>query len=952
MSLLGSYLVHVDWLEEGALFLYGLNGPRGVDPAEMKDHLFAWHEPSFYGTFIEVSETGLHEGVKLAPAEALEFFRHTPPLVHGSAVLSPEAADLAAIAPAIEQALASGAFMPDFEQWKRGQLGWKLELPVEVRARASSGVARAFIEALAAERAAREPELRAALSRLTLESAAAPDAAAMWLDEEDWLTAIGWVHDPSPYRVCLQLVEPAGGRGWRAAPVLQDRERPEALLPVTAEGAPADGSELPPSWADAASRVPREVERWLRIAPILGGESGQLGGELTEEAAWELLSRSALQLAEAGAAVLLPSWWERVRRTRPRLKAKMKSSVGSVQGQSLFGLDRILSFDWRFAIGEEELTEEEFRDLLEEKRRLIQFRGQWIQLDPTQLAQIREAMKRAKKRGGLTFREVMEMHLMGEVPASDHTGALDPDDRIMMELELDATLQQMFQQLEHKERLPFEAAPAAFHGSLRRYQEEGVAWLLFLRSIGLGGCLADDMGLGKTIQWICYLLSVKEQQEQGEAAGRGPSLLICPTSVLGNWQKELERFAPSLRVHLHYGPNRLKGEAFVEKVSEVDLVLTSYTLSHLDERELQQLEWGSICLDEAQNIKNAYTKQASSIRRLTGYHRIAMTGTPVENRLTELWSIFDFLNPGYLGSLREFTHRFVNAIERSEDRAEPLSRVQQLVKPFLLRREKRDPAIRLDLPDKNEGKVYVSLTTEQATLYENHIQTMFERLEKLTALERRGLILSSLTRLKQVCDHPSLLLHEAKAPWRGRSSKLERLLDMVRELRSEGDRCLIFTQFVEAGHLLERALREELGEPALFLHGGTPRAQRDEMIARFQDDRLPDAERPGIFILSLRAGGIGLNLTAANHVFHFDRWWNPAVENQATDRAYRIGQTRLVQVHKFITLGTLEERIDEMIERKLDLSSRIVGASENWITELSTDDLRELFRLRREWIDV
>ncbi|MCL6459708.1 MAG: DEAD/DEAH box helicase, partial [Gorillibacterium sp.] len=341
----------------------------------------------------------------------------------------------------------------------------------------------------------------------------------------------------------------------------------------------------------------------------------------------------------------------------------------------------------------------------------------------------------------------------------------------------------------------------------------------------------------------------------------------------------------------------------------------------------------------------------TAIRRLEGGHRIAMTGTPIENRLTELWSIFDFLNPGYLGPLREFNRTYVQAIERTGDR-EPLERVQRLIKPFMLRREKKDPTILLDLPEKSEGKVYVSLTTEQASLYENHIRDMFDRLESLSAMERRGMILASLTRLKQVCDHPTLLLKDERSSWRGRSSKVERLLDMVRELRSEGDRCLIFTQFVEAGHLLERALREQLGENTQFLHGGTSKAARDAMIDRFQDETLPDAERPGVFLLSLKAGGIGLNLTAANHVFHFDRWWNPAVENQATDRAYRIGQTRHVQVHKFVTLGTLEERIDEMLERKLALSNQIVSSSENWITELSTNDLRELFRLRREWIEV
>ncbi|UJF36519.1 DEAD/DEAH box helicase [Paenibacillus hexagrammi] len=455
------------------------------------------------------------------------------------------------------------------------------------------------------------------------------------------------------------------------------------------------------------------------------------------------------------------------------------------------------------------------------------------------------------------------------------------------------------------------------------------------------------MGLGKTIQWITYLLSVKEWEKP-----ETPSLLVCPTSVLGNWQMELKRFAPTLNVHLHYGPQRLKGDAFKENLKDIDLVLTSYTLSHLDEAELSAISWNSICLDEAQNIKNAYTKQASAIRRLDGYHRIALTGTPIENRLTELWSIFDFANPGYLGTIREFTHRYVNAIERTRD-TDTINKVQKLIRPFLLRRVKKDPAIQLDLPEKNESKTFVSLTAEQGSLYENYIQDMFERLDKLSAMERRGLILAALTKLKQVCNHPALMLKEGlAAPWSGCSNKLERLLEMVQELRQEGDKCLIFTQFVETGHLLQHVLQQELSEPVLFLHGGTSKTARDEMIAHFQDASVPAAEQRSIFILSLKAGGIGLNLTAANHVFHYDRWWNPAVENQATDRAFRIGQTRHVQVHKFVTLGTLEERIDEMIERKLGLSQQIVGTGENWITELTTDELRDLFSLRREWVEA
>ncbi|MBP1994845.1 DEAD/DEAH box helicase [Paenibacillus eucommiae] len=700
--------------------------------------------------------------------------------------------------------------------------------------------------------------------------------------------------------------------------------------------------------AQLAAQAAEQAKAAGKGAGHTAGEAvpNRIRTKLTEAEAWRFLSEGSVRLAETGTSVFLPAWWERISKQKPKLRAKIKSSVGSAH-ERLFGISQLMQFDWRLAIGDLELTEDEFRQLLEEKRRLVQIRGNWIQLDPRFIAQIQQILKQVDKKKGLSFRDVLELHFSGEAQGLT-PGELDPEVERMfeMEVELNDQLQQMIDQLTQTSSIPAAQTPASFQGSLRHYQMDGISWLLFLRKCGLGGCLADDMGLGKTIQWITYLLTVKEQE-----APETPSLLICPTSVLGNWQMELKRFAPSLKVHLHYGPQRSKGDAFKKILSGIDLVLTSYTLSHLDEAELGAVTWNSICLDEAQNIKNAYTKQASAIRRLDGNHRIALTGTPIENRLTELWSIFDFANPGYLGTVRDFTNRYVNAIERTQD-SEIIGKVQRLIRPFLLRRVKKDPAIQLDLPEKNESKTFVSLTAEQGSLYENYIQDMFDRLDKLSPMERRGIILAALTKLKQVCNHPALLLKEGpNAPWSGRSNKLERLLEMVQELRQEGDKCLIFTQFVETGHLLQSVLQRELSEPVLFLHGGSSKTARDEMIAHFQNSQLPAEEQRCIFILSLKAGGIGLNLTAANHVFHYDRWWNPAVENQATDRAFRIGQTRHVQVHKFVTLGTLEERIDEMIERKLELSQQIVGSGESWITELSTAELRDMFALRHEWVE-
>ncbi|MNI20414.1 ATP-dependent RNA helicase DbpA [compost metagenome] len=417
-----------------------------------------------------------------------------------------------------------------------------------------------------------------------------------------------------------------------------------------------------------------------------------------------------------------------------------------------------------------------------------------------------------------------------------------------------------------------------------------------------------------------------------------------------------------MKVHLHYGSQRAKGEQFAESLRGADLVITSYSLAHMDEEEFTSVEWDTVCLDEAQNIKNAYTKQASAIRKINARQRIALTGTPIENRLTELWSIFDFINPGYLGSLKKFSDKFVRAIEKDGDSVRT-EQIQALIRPFLLRRVKKDPAIQLDLPDKNEAKTYVSLTVEQGTLYENIVQNMLEKIETLSAMEKKGLILATLTKLKQICNHPALFLKEHSERHTNdaeqlvvdgdliRSHKLSRLLEMIDELREEGESCLIFTQFVDMGNILKATIEQERQESVQFLHGGLTKQKRDEMITRFQDSSLPAEEACHIFILSLKAGGTGLNLTAANHVFHYDRWWNPAVENQATDRAFRIGQTRDVQVHKFVTLGTLEERIDEMIERKQGLSQQIVGSGENWVTEMSTDELKDLFALRKQWME-
>jgi SNF2 family DNA or RNA helicase len=462
----------------------------------------------------------------------------------------------------------------------------------------------------------------------------------------------------------------------------------------------------------------------------------------------------------------------------------------------------------------------------------------------------------------------------------------------------------------------------------------GYSWLAFLRRWGLGACLADDMGLGKTVQTLALV-------QRDWETNRRPTLLVCPTSVVGNWQKEAQRFTPELPVLVHHGLKRARGAAFEKEVGRHALVLSSYALLHRDQEALAKVNWAGVVLDEAQNVKNPETKQSRAARALKADYRVALTGTPVENHVGDLWSILEFLNPGLLGTQAEFRRRFFVPIQAQHD-AEAAGLLKRLTGPFVLRRLKTDKSVIADLPDKLEMKVYCTLTREQASLYAAVVDEAAKTLDDAEGIQRKGLILGTLSKLKQVCNHPAHFLGD-NSPLPGRSGKLERLAEMLDEVLQAGERALVFTQFTEMGTLIRRHLQELFGREVLFLHGAVPAKQRDRLVERFQA-----GDGPRVFLLSLKAGGTGLNLTAASHVFHFDRWWNPAVEDQATDRAFRIGQTRNVQVHKYVCAGTLEEKIDEMIARKQEVAARVVGSGEGWLTELSNDQLKDLFTLRRE----
>ncbi|MBE9562880.1 MAG: DEAD/DEAH box helicase, partial [Proteobacteria bacterium] len=446
----------------------------------------------------------------------------------------------------------------------------------------------------------------------------------------------------------------------------------------------------------------------------------------------------------------------------------------------------------------------------------------------------------------------------------------------------------------------------------------------------------DDMGLGKTIQIIALLLL--------DTKSKGQTLLIAPTSVLSNWQREIEKFAPKLRVLIHHGSKRDSNEkAFKTTIAEYDIIITSFTLARKDAKFFNSLKWKRLVLDEAQNIKNPKTAQTKAILKFDSEHRHALTGTPVENRLLDLWSIFNFLNPGYLGKQTKFNKSFEIPIQRNDDKVQSII-LKKLVEPFILRRLKTDKSIIKDLPDKVEHKQYCNLTKEQASLYEAVVQDVATQLEDAEGIQRKGLMLSTLMKLKQICNHPRQFLQDDSIFSPERSHKLERLTEMLEEVIAEQESALIFTQFTEIGASLNQYLTHNLNYNSNYLHGGTTRKKREQMITDFQAEDSP----PTIFVLSLKAGGVGITLTKANHVFHFDRWWNPAVEDQATDRAFRIGQHKNVFVHKFVSLGTLEERIDQMIEDKKKIASSVVGNDESWLAKLDNDSFKQLIALNRE----
>ena len=655
----------------------------------------------------------------------------------------------------------------------------------------------------------------------------------------------------------------------------------------------------------------------------------------TPQEAYRLLKNVPL-LEESGLLVRLPDWWRK--RPRPRVAI----TIGEKR-RSRFGVDSILDFKVGLALGDLDLTEPEWRRIMASEDGLAYVKGQWIEVDREKLSKALEHWKSLENeagRDGISF--VEGMRLLAGAPADLNTeSAAAGEEREWSFVNAGQWLSDVLSGMRDPDRSAFSDGPGGghpdFRGTLRPYQETGRNWLRFLANLGLGACLADDMGLGKTVQVLSLLSTLKENRPVGKA-----SILVLPASLLGNWKAEMKRFAPTLAAcFIHPSETNRVSLADIEKNREktlktVDLVITTYGML-VRQKWMLDVNWRLAILDEAQAIKNPSARQSRAVKQLKADARIALTGTPVENRLSDLWSLFDFLCPGLLGSATKFK-KFVKGLETQEhDRYAPL---RNLVQPYILRRLKTDKRIIADLPEKTEMKAFCGLSKKQAAMYARSVAELAKALEGLDGMKRRGLVLAYLMRFKQICNHPSQFSGDGGYE-PTESGKFGRLREICEEIASRQEKVLVFTQFREITDPIAAFLGGVFGREGLVLHGGTEVKRRRVLVETFQKE-----DGPPFFVLSLKAGGTGLNLTAASHVVHFDRWWNPAVENQATDRVFRIGQHRNVLVHKFVCRGTVEEKIDALIEEKTDLADNILKAgAESLLTEMTNDELLKIVTL-------
>lgn len=734
-----------------------------------------------------------------------------------------------------------------------------------------------------------------------------------------------------PWRLLMRVEEPlAEGFSWTLSWHLQFTRDASLIIPASRIWSP---DKIEQEWFEREDFNPRQymLQALGHLASFVPVVEMSLESPYPSECTlssddfFDFLENYVPAILDQGIQIQFPASWGSISE-RPRLALKgTVTEKESFQDCGQITLQDLLNVNWSVSLGEDILTEDEMALITELKTPLVNIRGKWVLLYRDEVSSVIEGLKKLPSKIShkdaliLTFSDTHN-----NIPVSGITGSKWVE-----------SVKAVLTGVEDIEILP---QPDGFTGKLRPYQTRGFSWMAWLTKLGLGCCLADDMGLGKTIQALALIQLL---QNEGE---KRPVLLICPTSVIENWRRETERFLPGTAVLIHHGGKRLKGQKFIQKASESSIVLSSYALLFRDRELLTKTPWSGIILDEAQNIKNPDTRQAKAAKAIRADWHIALTGTPVENHVGDMWSIMEFILPGLLPGRTSFIRDFLRPIQAGETFA--MERIRRMTGPFILRRLKTDKNIITDLPQKIETQVFCPLGREQATLYKAVLNSIDSKIVQAEGIKRKGLVLSAITALKQVCNHPALYLKD-KSEIIGRSGKLSRLSEIAEEMLSTGDRALIFTQYVEMGTMLKKFLQETFGREVLFLHGGVSREKRDEMVCRFQESDNP----PPFFVLSLKAGGTGLNLTNANHVIMFDRWWNPAVEQQAVDRAYRIGQKNNVQVHYFCCRGTLEEKIENLIESKRRIANSVIGTGESWLTELTNEELHELFSLKREAVE-
>ena len=670
--------------------------------------------------------------------------------------------------------------------------------------------------------------------------------------------------------------------------------------------------------SDIAKIVEKQLNYANRYMPeleTLFEDEDKLALDLNLGEVYKIITQTAYYLQKAQIEVILPDELVNVIVPRASINARVKASrsgdlldIFNTTSSSAISLDDILDFSYEIALGNDKLSLEEFQELVKGSQGLVKYKDKYILIDQDESKKIFEKIAKADH-SKMTRMKLIHASMSGQLEDFD----FDYDEAF-------ANILKDFTK-------PVEVdPPKGLKGELRPYQQTGLKWLWTNVSKGFGCCMADDMGLGKTIQVISLILKLKEEEKL-----KKPVLVVCPTTLMGNWMKELQLFAPDLKATTYHGLDR-------QLNTNVDIILTTYAIMRIDIEELKKQQWGMIIVDEAQNIKNPDTAQTLAVKILKSDIKIAMTGTPVENRLTELWSIFDFINAGYLGSLKEFQKSYAIPIERFKETSRA-TKLKMSVSPFVLRRLKTDKHVISDLPEKMVLNDYCYLSKNQAVLYEKTLNEMMEKISGFTGINRRGNIFKLITALKQICNHPYQFLKSGDMN-KESSGKMEQCIQLVQSIIDNDEKTLIFTQYKEMGDILTHVIEEECNTTPLFFHGSLNVNQREEMINKFQTDA--DTK---VMILSLKAGGTGLNLTSATNVIHYDLWWNPAVEDQATDRTYRIGQDKNVMVHRLITLGTFEEKIDEMLKSKKELADMAVYEGEKIITELSDEEIYEIFTL-------